>query len=121
MSSIWKRGKGATGAKSITIEDINKITGYDPTNTGDGKPFGTGNIQYGNKVTYFWDGTDKPYYEYGEETNKKTKKWKNENFLLPKNQKNEKNKKNEKCSFFILTKEEGYMYNEHVIRNRGVK
>ena len=72
ISAMYGRGKGATGAKSITIEDINKITGYDPTNTGDGKPFGTGNIQYGNKVTYFWDGTDKPYYEYGEETNKKT-------------------------------------------------
>lgn len=72
ISAMYGRGKGATGAKSITIEDINKITGYDPTNTGDGKPFGTGNIQYGNKVTYFWDGTDKPYYEYGEGTNKKT-------------------------------------------------
>ena len=42
-------------------------------------------------------------------------------FSYQKIKKNEKNKKNEKCSFFILTKEEGYMYNEHVIRNRGVK
>ena len=65
ISAIYGQGKGAIGAKSITEEDINKITGYDPTNDGDEKV-------YGNKVTYFWDGTDKPYYEYGEGANKKT-------------------------------------------------
>ena len=64
ISAIYGQGKGATGAKSITVEDINKITGYDPNNTGDGKPFNNGEInQYGNKVTYYWDGTDKPYWE----------------------------------------------------------
>lgn len=65
ISAIYGQGKGAIGAKSITEEDINKITGYDPTNDGSEKV-------YGNKVTYFWDGTDKPYYEYGEGANKKT-------------------------------------------------
>ena len=64
ISAIYGQGKGATGAKSITVEDINKITGYDPNNTGNGKPFNNGEInQYGNKVTYYWDGTDKPYWE----------------------------------------------------------
>ena len=65
ISAIYGQGKGAIGAKSITEEDINKITGYDPTNNEDEKV-------YGNKVTYFWDGTDKPYYEYGEGANKET-------------------------------------------------
>ena len=64
ISAIYGQGKGAIGAKSITAEDINKITGYDPNNTENGKPSSNGEIyQYGNKVTYYWDGTDKPYWE----------------------------------------------------------
>lgn len=52
-------GKGAIGkARSITAEDVNKITGYDP-NT-----YNIGEIdQYGNEVTYSWYGTDKIKYE----------------------------------------------------------
>ena len=73
ISTIYGQGKGATGAKSITVEDINKITGYNPTNTGNGKPYGSGEAyEYGNKITYFWDGTNTPYYEYGEGVNKIT-------------------------------------------------
>lgn len=71
ISAIYGQGKGAIGAKSITVEDINKITRYDPMNTGSGKRYGSGTMaEYGNKVTYFWDGTDKPYYEYGVDSNK---------------------------------------------------
>ena len=60
--------------RSITVEDINKITGYnpkntgvnDPSQTGIGTPFGNGKIyQYKNKVTYtiesgivYYQGTD---------------------------------------------------------------
>lgn len=57
--------------RSITIDDINKITGYNPNNTGvndpkqlgTGIPFGSGKIsQYKNKVTYTFEG-GKVYYQ----------------------------------------------------------
>ena len=39
--------------RSIKAEDINRVTGYNPAATGDGKPCYSGNIyQYGNEVTY---------------------------------------------------------------------
>ena len=42
-----------TNARSIKVEDINRVTGYDPTNQGDGTVFGAGKFyEYGNKVTY---------------------------------------------------------------------
>lgn len=63
IAAIYGKGKGATGARSITVEDINKITGYDPANTGTGKPCDDDQIYaYGNEVTYYWKGDDKPYY-----------------------------------------------------------
>ena len=49
ISGIFGHGKGAEKATSITVEDINEITGYNPEtakyNQGDFK-------EYGNKVTY---------------------------------------------------------------------
>ena len=71
ISKLYGQGYGATGARSIKVEDINKVTGYNPDNvgkydpdqTGDGMKFEEGSLnEYGNKVTYYWDGTDKPYY-----------------------------------------------------------
>ena len=83
ISAIYGQGKGAAGAKSITVEDINKITGYNPMNTGDGNPYGSGDVdEYGSKITYFWDGTSKPYYEYGEGVNKRTGNLRNEHTIL---------------------------------------
>ncbi len=59
ICAIYGKGRGATKARSVTVEDINNITGYDPTNTGDGAPFGSGEIyQYGNEVTYNWGADD---------------------------------------------------------------
>ena len=50
--------KYGTNARSITVEDINRVTGYDPTNQGDGKAFGAGEFyEYGNKVTYTASGS----------------------------------------------------------------
>ena len=73
ISAMYGQGKGATGARSINVEDVNKITGYNPEKTGDGKPYGSGTMsEYNNKVTYYWDGTNYPYYEYGEGENQKT-------------------------------------------------
>ena len=32
-------------SRSITVEDINRVTGYDPTNTGTGTKYEVGNVQ----------------------------------------------------------------------------
>lgn len=47
-----------TNARSIKVEDINRVTGYDPTNQGDGTVFVAGQFyEYGNKVTYTASGS----------------------------------------------------------------
>ena len=49
ISGIFGHGKGAEGATSITVEDINSITGYNPTTA----KYSQGDwYEYGNKVTY---------------------------------------------------------------------
>ena len=67
--------------RSITVEDINKITGYNPNNTGEndpeqtgsGTPFGNGNAwQYKNKVTYTLEG-GKVWYQGTNAVTTKTK------------------------------------------------
>ena len=75
ICSLYGTGKYALSARSIKVEDINKITGYDPehigvnTNKATAEQIAAGTVygkdllhQYGNKVTYYWDGTDKPKY-----------------------------------------------------------
>ena len=56
ISAIFGHGKGAEKAKSITVEDIKGITGYNPEtakyNQGDWN-------EYGNKVTYTKEGETK--------------------------------------------------------------
>ena len=47
-------GTKATKVRSIKVEDINRVTGYDPTNQKDGTVFGAGEAyQYGNTVRYY--------------------------------------------------------------------
>ena len=47
-----------TNARSITVEDIDRVTGFDPTNLGNGMIYGAGNFsEYGNKVTYTASGS----------------------------------------------------------------
>ena len=49
ISAIFGHGKGAEGATSITVDDINAITGYNPTTA----KYGEGQFyEYENKVTY---------------------------------------------------------------------
>ena len=49
ISGIFGHGKGAEKATSITVEDINEITGYNPETA----KWGKGDFnEYGNKVTY---------------------------------------------------------------------
>ena len=61
--SVFGSGYGATGARSIDVDDINKITGYNPNNigvydpeqTGSGKKYASNTMyEYGNEVTYTW-------------------------------------------------------------------
>ncbi len=49
ICAIYGQGKGANGARSITVDDINKITGYNPeiAQCYDGEIY-----EYGNEVTY---------------------------------------------------------------------
>ena len=82
ISGIFGHGKGAEGATSITVEDINAITGYNPTTA----KYREGNFnEYGNKVTYTrgsgtalsssatngqkWSGTENTF-NYYDKTNK---------------------------------------------------
>ncbi len=60
ICAIYGKANGATSARSITIEDINKITGYNPNNVGlkdlnqtrTGMKYGAGELdEYGGKVT----------------------------------------------------------------------
>ena len=66
-----------TNARSIEVKDINRVTGYDPNNTGDGKKYGVGKWnEYGSKVTYtaskitnsngltYTEGLDRGKYEH---------------------------------------------------------
>ena len=47
-----------TEARSITVEDINRVTGYDPTKQNNNTKFGAGEFyEYGNKVTYTASGS----------------------------------------------------------------
>ncbi len=64
ICAIYGTGTGASGARSINVDDINSITGYDPSNTGDGSVYGAGTIyEYGNRVTYTHNGNNITYNE----------------------------------------------------------
>lgn len=55
ISFIYGQGKGAKSARSITVQEINDITGYNPNKTGNGEVRAKGKMwEYGNVVTYFW-------------------------------------------------------------------
>ena len=58
LASNYAKGKNAISARSINMDDINKITNYDYTK------FFSGDIgEYGNEVTYYWNGEPNPYFE----------------------------------------------------------
>ena len=52
ISKIYGNGKGALYARAMKVEDVNKITGYDPLNTGDGTIYQQGKaLEYLNEIT----------------------------------------------------------------------
>ncbi|MCI8547534.1 MAG: hypothetical protein HFJ38_01455 [Bacilli bacterium] len=53
IGALYGQGKYAKSGRSISVEDINTITGYNPQKTGTGESYGKGTInEYGNEVTY---------------------------------------------------------------------
>jgi len=52
ICELYGQGKYASGARSITVDDVNKITGFDPTGYEEGQIW-----EYGNEVTYSREGT----------------------------------------------------------------
>jgi len=71
ISALFGKGYGAVGARSITVEDVNKTTGYNPEKPGDGKVHRQGEIgEYGSEVTYSWYKENGVIYLLSEGTNK---------------------------------------------------
>jgi len=63
ICSVYGKGTGAISARNITVEDVNKVTGYNPMTAVNGKPYCHGSsYQYGNTVTYSYNGTTQPVY-----------------------------------------------------------
>ena len=60
ISELYGQGEYAESARSITVEDINKITGYNPET--DFTEYDGELWEYGNVIDYFWQGTNYPYY-----------------------------------------------------------
>ena len=59
VKDTYNDGFFADTVRSINVEDVNRVTGYDPETAG----YGSNSLwQYGNQVTYYWDGTNYPYY-----------------------------------------------------------
>lgn len=59
LCEAYGNGEGATGARSIKAEDVNRVTGYNPQTAG----YGKGEVnEYGNEIIYSWTGNDDPYY-----------------------------------------------------------
>lgn len=90
ISKIYGYGERALGSRALTVDDINKITGYDPKKTGNVEDalYGKGEIhEYGNKVTYTKNASNVGYnttngknglgnysmYRYYEESSKRWK------------------------------------------------
>ena len=60
ISELYGQGEYAESARSITVEDVNKFTGYNPE---ENFSYGEGELcEYGNVIDYFWKGTNTPYY-----------------------------------------------------------
>ena len=76
ISKLYGQGNLAISSRSIKVEDINKLTGYNPEDIdGYGTKYQEGTLQeYGKKIICFWeeDDVNYPYYSYknGDENTK---------------------------------------------------
>ena len=53
----YKDANLADNVRIINGDDLNRVTGFSPEGTNLGQV-----SEYGNEVTYYWDGTSNPYY-----------------------------------------------------------
>lgn len=58
LAQKYGHGDNAISARSITVEDINKLTKYSPIDYGKDSSF-----EYNNEVTYYWFNEISPVYE----------------------------------------------------------
>ena len=62
ICKIYGNGKKASYARSMEIEDLNKLTGYDPLKTGNGEPYGKDKMdEYLTTVSVPSQSTNGPY------------------------------------------------------------
>lgn len=62
MCAVYGFGKGANGARSVNVNDINRVTGYSPEKTGNGEVYGKGQMyQYMNEVEINYDTNQKKF------------------------------------------------------------
>ena len=64
ICSLYGQNSLAKSARSMKIDDVNAVIGYDPEDIdGNGTPYNQGQInEYGNRVTYYWNERGTPYY-----------------------------------------------------------
>ena len=71
ICALFGNARHAKAARSVNVDDINRVTGFNPNNIGVYDSEQTGNgiksyaetiYEYGNEVTYYWEGTIYPYY-----------------------------------------------------------
>ena len=69
----------AESIRTIDVDDINRVTKYNPATVNfDNEEI----IIYNNEVTYYWQGTDKPYYYVNEDV-KGNLEYSHNNFYYP--------------------------------------
>ena len=64
IAALYGQGEYAESARSVTREDLVKFANFDINDWNTTEGYGKDQLyQYGNEVTYYWDGTNYPYYE----------------------------------------------------------
>lgn len=64
ICKLYGNGIGAKDSRSIRIDDINKITKYNPMSVGNNQHYSEGNLnEYGNETIFYWNDSTFPYYE----------------------------------------------------------
>ena len=64
ISELYGQGQYAQSARSVNQEDIAKVVGLTPEYWNETEGYGKDTLAlYGNEITYYWDGTNRPYYE----------------------------------------------------------
>ena len=64
ISSMYGQGEYASYGRALTHEDIVKSIGLTPEYWNEAEGYGKDTLAlYGNEITYYWNGNERPYYE----------------------------------------------------------